>query len=143
MIVKVMKLHHDAVIPKYAKIGDAGMDMVATQISSDKYGNHVCHTGIAMEIPYGHVGFLYPRSSISKTPMSLRNSVGVVDSGYRGEIIFKFKKDQYNDLNLPGPYSVGDRIGQIIIMPYPHVEMIQVDSLSDSERGIGGFGSTN
>ena len=143
MVVKVKKLNPDAVIPKYAKIGDAGMDMVAIRTDHDKYGNHVCYTGIAMEIPYGHVGFLYPRSSISKTPMSLRNSVGVIDSGYRGEVIFKFKKEQYSDLNLPGPYAVGDRVGQIIIMPYPHIEMIEVDELSNSDRGEGGFGSTN
>ena len=142
MKVNIKKLAPNAVIPKYAKTGDAGMDLVATRTDHDKYGNIVCYTGLAMEIPDSHVGLLFPRSSISKTPMTLRNSVGVIDSGYRGEIIFKFKKEQYNDLNLPGAYVAGDRIGQIIIIPYPQIEFNEVTELSDSDRGQGGFGST-
>ena len=87
--VKIKKLHPDAVIPSYAKHGDAGMDMYAVSKGElDKYGNMVYHTGLAMEIPRGHVGLIFPRSSVSKTPHMLRNHVGVIDSGYRGEIIF-------------------------------------------------------
>ena len=142
MQVKIKKLHKDAVVPSYAKEGDAGMDMYAvSRGEADKYGNMVYHTGIAMEIPPGHVGLIYPRSSVSKTPHSLRNHVGVIDSGYRGEIIFKFGWVESSSLEAQ-VYDVGDRIGQIIIMPYPLVEFIEVEELSISDRGVGGFGST-
>ena len=91
MKVKIKKTHPHAVIPKYKKPGDAGMDLYCVEGGyADKNGNMVYHTGLAMEIPEGHVGLLFPRSSISSTPHSLRNSVGVIDSGYRGEIILKF-----------------------------------------------------
>ena len=144
MRVNIKKLHPDAVIPTYAKSGDAGMDMYAIgNGEADEYGNMVYHTGIAMEIPEGHVGLIYPRSSVSKTPHSLRNHVGVVDSGYRGEIIFKFGwVESYITEQAVKVYTAGDRIGQIIIMPYPQIEFVEVDKLSDSERGEGGFGSS-
>ena len=90
-----------------------------------------------MEIPEGHVGLLYPRSSISKTSCSLRNAVGVIDSGYRGEIMLKFSCS--TNLNI---YNVGDRVAQLIIMPYPQVQFEEVEELSDTDRGEGGFGST-
>ena len=142
MKVKIKKLHPNAVIPTYAKSGDAGMDMYASSRGeADKYGNMVYQTGIAMEIPPGHVGLIYPRSSVSKTPHSLRNHVGVVDSGYRGEIIFKFGWVESSSIEAQ-VYNAGDRIGQIIIMPYPKIEFVEVDELSDSDRGSGGFGST-
>ena len=95
-----------------------------------------------MEIPEGHVGLIYPRSSVSKTPHSLRNHVGVIDSGYRGEIIFKFGWVESSNIQPVSIYAAGDRIGQIIVMPYPKVKFVEVDELSDSERGEGGFGST-
>lgn len=143
MKVNIKKLHPDAVIPTYAKVGDAGMDIYAvTDGKADKHGNMVYHTGIAMEIPEGYVGLIYPRSSVSKTPHSLRNHVGVIDSGYRGEIIFKFGWVESSNIEPITIYSAGDRIGQIIIMPYPKIEFIETDKLSDSDRGEGGFGST-
>ena len=142
MKIKIKKLHPDAIIPKYAKAGDAGMDIHTIERGqADKYGNMVYKTGLAFEIPEGHVGLIYPRSSVSKTPHSLRNHVGVVDSGYRGEIIFKFGWVESSSLQTK-VYDKGDRIGQIIIMPYPKVEFVEVDELSKSERGTGGFGST-
>ena len=103
----------------------------------DKWGNYVYLTGIALEIPSGYVGLLFPRSSVSRTCLSLANSVGVVDSGYRGEIMLKFGCS-----STLSCYKVGDRIGQLIIMPYPQVQFEQVEELSDSDRGEGGFGST-
>ena len=138
MLVKVKRLDAGAVIPKYAKPGDAGMDLYAVTQSFDKHGNYVYGTGLAIEIPEGYVGLLFPRSSISKTAHSLRNAVGVIDSGYRGEIMMKY---DINTRNLP-VYTVGDRIAQIIILPYPQIELEEVGELSDSERGSGGFGST-
>ncbi len=137
MKVKIKKLHEDAVIPSYSKAGDAGMDLYSVRSEHDKHGNCVHYTGLAMEIPKGYVGLLYPRSSISKTSCSLRNAVGVVDSGYRGEVMLKFACST----NL-GVYDVGDRVAQLIIMPYPEVEFEEAEELSDTDRGEGGFGST-
>ena len=138
MKVKIMKLDAGARIPKYAKCGDAGMDLYAVTESFDDHGNYVYGTGLAMEIPKGYVGLIFPRSSISKTAHSLRNAVGVIDSGYRGEIILKF---DINTLNSP-VYKVGDRIAQIIILPYPEIEFEQSWELSKTQRGSGGFGSS-
>ena len=137
MKVKIKKLHEDAVIPSYSKAGDAGMDLYSVRMDRDRKKNHVHYTGIAVEIPEGYVGLLYPRSSISKTSCFLRNSVGVIDSGYRGEIIVKF----HCSTNLYS-YSIGDRVAQLIIMPYPQIEFEEVKELSDTDRGDGGFGST-
>ena len=130
MKVKITKTHRDAVIPSYAKIGDAGMDLKSTSaLYEDK---HITYgTGL------GYVGLLFPRSSIYKTSQLLANSVGVIDSGYRGEIKFKFTRSS-DALE----YNVGDRIGQLIILPYPKIELIEVEGLSWSARGIDGFGST-
>ena len=137
MKIKIKKLHPNAKIPKYAKLGDAGMDLMAVASSEDDFGNQTYHTGIAMQIPEGHVGLLFPRSSVYKTAHALRNHVGVIDSGYRGEMMFKYSKEYGG-----GVYDAGDRVGQIIIMPYPQVEFVEAEDLSGSSRGSGGFGST-
>ena len=138
MIVKVKKVHPHAELPTYAKDGDAAMDLYAAEVIKDKYGNYVYLTGIALEIPMGFVGLLLPRSSVSKTSMALANSVGVIDSGYRGEIMLKYR--QLGDKNPV--YRAGDRVGQLMILPYPKIELIEADELSTTDRGSGGFGST-
>ena len=138
--VKIKKLHPDAVIPKYAKPGDAGMDLTATWMEFDHENKIITYgTSIAMEIPKGYVGLIYPRSSVYKKSMALANHVGVIDSGYRGEIMFKYRvlNDDWQDI-----YDVGDRIGQIIIPPYPQIHFSEVNDLSDSQRGGRGYGST-
>jgi dUTP pyrophosphatase len=149
MQVRVKKLHPDAVIPSYAKAGDAGMDMVAISADISKDGLFIEYgTGIAVEIPEGYVGLMFPRSSLSKTTMVLSNHVGVIDSGYRGEIKFRFK-----DLNMQQEfdgqwygdetvYEVGNKIGQLVILPYPQIELVETDELNESERGADGFGSS-
>jgi dUTP pyrophosphatase len=140
MEVKIKKLVKTAITPKYAKDGDAGMDLTATSKWYDD-DNNVCYgTGIAMEIPKGYVGLVFPRSSNAKQDLILSNSVGVIDSGYRGEIKFKFKLVE--DRHLAKDYNIGDRVGQIIIMPYPIIEFVEVDELSETERGKGGYGSS-
>lgn len=140
--VKVKKLDPNAVIPKYAKVGDAGMDLTATSVEfTTEYVSY--KTGLAFEIPKGYVGLLFPRSSNSKKDLLLTNSVGVIDSGYRGEIELRFKPVLNNKLENISLYNVGDRVGQIMIIPYPQIEFIMSDELSNSERGDGGFGSTN
>lgn len=139
MEVKIKRLSENAVIPTYAKDGDAGMDLTATSKSEDENGNVVYGTGLAFEIPKGYVGLLFPRSSNAKKDLLLSNAVGVCDSGYRGEVLFKYKKTQ----TMGGrSYEIGERIGQIIIMPYPYIEFKEVDRLSETERGCGGYGSS-
>lgn len=137
MQVKVKLLTKDAQLPQYSRTGDAALDLTSVSISETDT-QIVCGTGIAIEIPDEHVGLLFPRSSITKYDLLLHNSVGVIDSNYRGEIIFKFTKLK-KDGNM---YRVGDRIGQIIILPIPKIEPVLVDNLSDSNRGTDGFGSS-
>lgn len=142
MIVKVKKLVEEACIPKYAKPDDAGLDLTATSYNYDEsYKNHVYGTGLAIEIPKGYVGLIFPRSSNRKTSVYLTNHVGVIDSGYRGEIMVTYK-DRDNLMLEEPPYQIGDRIAQLIIMPYPYIELVQSDELSETERGEGGHGST-
>lgn len=141
MIVRIKKLQPDAVIPVYAKPGDAGLDLVATSIINETNTQVTYGTGIAVEIPYGYVGLIFPRSSIRKYELELSNSVGVIDSGYRGEVQLTFNKIIANDLAV-NTYEIGDKIGQLIILPYPIIKFLEVSQLSESSRGEGGFGST-
>jgi dUTP pyrophosphatase len=138
MKIKIKKLHPNAVKPKYAKENDAGMDLVATEIISETPSQITYGTGLAIEIPDGMVGLTFPRSSIRNTGLTLSNCVGVIDAGYRGEIQATFNKNGVKD----DFYKVGDRVVQIIIVPHPIIQIIEVDELSESSRGIGGFGST-
>lgn len=148
--VKIKKLDDKAVIPQYAHDSDAGLDF--TVVSYEYKPNIDCHiygTGLAVEIPEGYVGLCFPRSSNRKTEAYLTNSVGVIDSGYRGEIMVSFKnrdkltKDNTSEIpELIKPYEIGDRIMQMIIIPYPKINFVEVEELSDSDRGEGGHGST-
>jgi dUTP pyrophosphatase len=141
MIVNIKKIHPEAVIPTYAKDGDAGMDLVATSIISETDTQITFGIGLALEIPKGFVGLIFPRSSVRKTRLMLSNCVGVVDSGYRGELQATFNKVNQNSI-AENDYKVGDRIAQIMIIPHPPIEFEEVAELSDTERGEGGFGST-
>ena len=147
MKVRIKKLNEGAIVPSYSKQGDAGMDLTAINISKDNVGNITYHTGLAIEIPEGYVGLLFPRSSICKKQQFLTNGVGVIDSSYRGEIMAKFKPaigsyETILELFESNEYEVGDRVVQLIIMPYPEIEFEEVEELSSSERGYCGFGST-
>ena len=137
--VKIKKLHPNSVIPTYSKEGDAGMDLTITEVIKNTTEDVSYGFGIALEIPPGFVGLVFPRSSIRKTDLLLTNSVGVIDSGYRGEIQATFKKTLGDSSVI---YEVGERGAQIIILPYPKINFINSDNLSNSERGDGGFGST-
>jgi dUTP pyrophosphatase len=139
MQVKIKKLSSDAVIPTYAKDGDAGMDLVATSIVNEEVFQITYGLGISMEIPKGFVGLVFPRSSIRKYDLSLTNCVGVIDSGYRGELQATFRKERGVASNK---YEIGDKICQIMIIPYPPIEFEEVEELTNTERGEGGFGST-
>jgi len=143
MKVRFKKLVESAVTPSYAKPGDAGQDMTAIGSRIDPEDNFIEYfTGIALEVPEGHVGLLFPRSSTSKTDLRLANCVGVVDSGYRGEISFRYKFDKDSFFAKLKRFEDGDRVGQLVIMPYPQIELEESDELSDTERGDGGYGST-
>ena len=145
----------------YAKEGDAGIDLTATSKWYDEHGNVCFGTNRAFEIPKGYVGLIFPRSSNAKQQLLLSNSVGIIDSGYRGEVMLKFKssassfslktliklifnQDAKTTLinNYKISYNVGDRIGQIIILPYPKIEFEESEELSETERNTGGYGST-
>ena len=139
VLVKVKKLDPNAVIPTYSKVGDAGMDLTITKEIENTSFSVSYGFGIAMEIPKGYVGLVFPRSSVRNQDLILSNCVGVIDSGYRGELQATFKKTQGLDSIK---YKVGERGAQIIILPYPTIYMTEVPELSDTERGSGGFGST-
>ena len=135
MKIKIKKLHPDALIPKYAHQGDAGMDVFAiSKKETDKFIEY--GTGLAFEVPEGYVMLVFARSSVTNKDLMLKNSVGVLDAGYRGELVMRFNK--FGDEE----YEVGDKIGQIVILPYPSIEFQEVEELSESSRGKGGFGST-
>lgn len=144
--LKIKRLSKNAVIPSYANPGDAGLDLTATskKLTSLKCGAKILTYGtdLAIELPEGYVGLLFPRSSASKTSLSLCNAVGVLDSSYRGEVMLKFRIDANSRPMKGGTYMVGDRIAQLVIMPYPQIKITEVDELSDTERGQGGFGSS-
>ena len=138
------RLHPDAVIPSRAHTTDAGFDLTA--VESDCYpleGDGAIKwiitykTGIAVAIPFGFVGLLVPRSSVTKTGLSLTNCCGIIDSGYRGELIVNF----YDLCQTSKIYSKGDRVGQLIIVPILTAAE-EVDILPESDRGLNGFGST-
>jgi dUTP pyrophosphatase len=141
--INIKKLCKDAVIPGYSKPGDAGLDL--TMVSSTIHRSPLLNksklevdSGIAVEIPDGYVGLVFPRSSIKNTGVRLTNSVGVIDSGYRNSIKAFFDIVD-ESLTL---YEKGDRFAQLIIIPYPQIEFEEVNELSDTERGTGGFGSS-
>lgn len=141
MKVLFKKLKKQAVTPSYAKDGDAGLDITAISrdiVITEDYEYIEYGTGLAFEIPVGYVGLLFPRSSISKKDILLSNAVGVIDSGYRGEVSFRFKRLAWDSTI----YNVGDKIGQLIILPYPQIQLEQAKELSETERGEGGYGST-
>jgi dUTP pyrophosphatase len=139
VLVKVKKLDSNAIIPSYSKVGDAGMDLTITKEIENTSFSVSYGFGIAMEIPKGYVGLVFPRSSVRNQDLILSNCIGVIDSGYRGELQATFKKTQGLDSIK---YKVGERGAQIIILPYPTIYMTEVPELSDTERGSGGFGST-
>lgn len=136
MKVNIKKIHKEAVIPVYSKDGDAGLDLTITSIEKLDDEHYKYGFGLAIEIPKRFVGLIFPRSSIYKQKQILSNSVGVIDSGYRGEISVVMLGTSLHH------YKIGDRAAQLIILPYPAIEFEEVDELSETERGTGGYGHT-
>ena len=135
--MKFTKLTSTAITPKRGTEGAAGLDLYAdTDVLVSPLQSVLVGTGIAVEVPLDHVGLVFIRSSLGKAGVSLTNSVGVIDSDYRGELMLSLA-------STVGHYiRKGDRVAQLVIMPVVPVEMIEVDALSTTDRGAGGFGST-
>lgn len=158
MEIKIKKLHPNAVIPYYVHDGDAAMDVTAVSIEvTEDYVEY--DTGLSFELPEDYVMLIFPRSSNSKKDLVLANAVGVLDSNYRGSLKLRFKLQYrasgmqdgklvtYASSNVPKLdatkwYEVGERVGQIMIIPRPKISFLEVDELTDTNRGDGGFGST-
>jgi dUTP pyrophosphatase len=146
IVLRYKKLIPEAQTPTKSYESDAGWDFYCTSIEiTNNFIEY--HTGIALEIPENMVGLAFPRSSITKKDLILKNSVGVIDAGYRNEIIFRFiNVNKYNMYGAPSPnqniYEVGDRIGQLIFIPIPEIILVETDNLSTSPRNTNGLGST-
>lgn len=142
MKVKFKKLSEAAQAPKKAHNTDAGFDLFATSKAKRdlfiEYG-----TSLSFEIPEGYVGLLFPRSSVSNKALTLANSVGVVDSDFRGEVRLRFRKTPGAGPEDSNVYQIGDKIGQLVVIELPKVELEEIVELSVTERGEGGFGSTD
>ena len=141
MELKIKKLNENAVIPSYASASAAGADLYSCEgeLTFKSGETKLVHTGLAMEIPEGYVGLIYARSGIAtKRGLAPANKVGVIDSDYRGEIMVAL----HNHSDSEAKIDVGERIAQIVIAPYLAVNFTEVDSLDETERGEGGFGST-
>ncbi len=145
--LRFKKLIEDATLPTKAHDIDSGMDLYASHIIQQNNVQLWFGTGIAVEIPVGFSGFIFPRSSISKIHLSLANSVGVIDPGYRGEIQVRFNRTfwegkDYLANDALKEYKIGDRVAQMIIVQVPNFLPVWADELEDSERGASGFGSS-
>ncbi len=127
-------------MPTYAHEGDAGLDLRITEtVTLEPMQKCVVGCGLAVEIPSGCVGLLFPRSGLaSKQGITLANSVGVIDSSYRGEVCAALINQSYETVTL----EAGTRVCQLVVMPYVPCELVPVGELNDTERGTGGFGST-
>lgn len=158
--VKIKKLVPEAKIPSYAHVdtegnpNDMGMDITCTSYEYDpKYDRFIYHTGLAFKLPQGYGMLIFPRSSNTKTEAYLPNSVGVLDSTYTGELLFIYKLRSSRQTLFPesdvkltdleienelAPYKVGDRIGQIVILPYPTINFVEVEELPTTDRGADG-----
>ena len=138
--INFVTLTNTASTPRYATEGSAGLDLVADSIESFP-SYTVYHTGIAVEIPSHYVGLIFMRSSVRERSQTLCNAVGVIDSDFRGELTLTFRK---LSIKMQKPaYSVGEKIGQLVILPQPHFQLNHVRELSKTERQLGGYGSTD
>jgi dUTP pyrophosphatase len=138
--VPVLVLDPDLPLPRYAREGDAGFDLVARSaaVLAPRGGRALVPTGIAVALPIGHAGFVQPRSGLAlEHGVTVLNSPGLVDAGYRGEL-----KVLLVNTDPEQPYAIerGDRIAQFVVQPVEHVQLTVVDALDPTERGEGGFG---
>jgi len=137
----VKRLRPDAVVPARAYSGDAGLDLSSCERVELGPGERaLVPTGLAVAIPEGYAGYVQPRSGLAtKHGISLVNTPGLIDSGYRGELLVSLIN---HDLSQPFVVEPGMRIGQLVVLPVPAVELVEVEELPDSERAERGFGSS-
>ena len=137
----IRRLHADAVLPERAYAGDAGLDLAACERVELAPGERaLVGTGLAIAIPEGHAGFVQPRSGLAaKHGLTIVNTPGLVDEGYRGEIRVILLN---TDLHEPFVVEPGMRIAQLVVLPVPALDPVEVDELPESERGVRGFGSS-
>ncbi|CAN5851178.1 dUTP diphosphatase [soil metagenome] len=139
--VQIKRLDADLPLPRYASDGDAGLDLYAREALTLPPGERaLLPTGIAVAVPQGYVGLVHPRSGLAwREGLSIVNSPGTIDAGYRGEIMVPLI-----NLDLAAPITLhrGDRIAQLVIQQVERADLIEVDELPDSPRGRDGFGST-
>lgn len=145
MEIRFKKLTEKAIAPTKQHVSDAGFDLTCVAVSTvrNECGQVllVYHTGLAIEIPEGYVGLLFPRSSIYKKSLEQSNAVGVIDSGYRGEVMVVMRNT--TDV-IPAVYKEGDRFAQLVIMKLPAVEgFVEAEELTETDRSVNGFGSTD
>lgn len=144
MEIKFKKLSETAVMPKRAHATDAGIDLTVSRITQEinECGQLIIvyHSDIAVEIPEGYVGLLFARSSIANKSIVPTNCVGVIYAGYRGDIMSKMRST--TDV-VPAIYKTGERFAQLVIMPLLNYDIVEAEELADSDRGEGGYGSTN
>ena len=139
--VKIKKLHPDAKIPTYATNGSLGMDLYSVDCKYDaEIDAFIYYTGLAVELPEGYGMFPIPQSRNRNTECYIPNTPGLVDGDYRGEVQVTYKtRDRFSRVQ---PFKVGEKCGQIVILPCPKIEFEEVEELSKTERGNGGHGST-
>jgi dUTP pyrophosphatase len=137
----VQRLHEDAVLPKQAYSGDAGLDLSACErVVIEPGEREAVGTGMAVAIPQGHAGLVTPRSGLAaRHGLTIVNTPGLIDSGYRGELRVVLLN---TDRSEPFTVEPGMRIAQLVVVPVPAVELVELDELPASERGVRGFGSS-
>lgn len=139
--IPIKFLHPDVKMPRYAHVGDAGIDLASTHNATiDPFCRVMIHCGFGIQIPEGYAGLVLPRSSLgSKYGITLPNAPGLIDSDYRGEIMVPLI-----NLDPETPFTVhaGDRVAQLLIVEAPDIGFVATDTLDDTERGVGGFGSS-
>ena len=144
MELKFKKLNEKAVLPTRSHSTDAGLDLTTYGFTQevDASGKLVLvyHTGLAVEIPEGHMGLVFMRSSVASKSLTLTNAVGIIDRFFSGEITLKFK---VTTDSIPTVYQEGERIGQLVVVPYPQFEPVFVDEIAEGPRGEKGYGSSN
>ena len=139
--VQIQRLDPDVELPQYARPGDAGLDLRASEDVELAPGKRaMVPTGLAIALPEGYAGFVQPRSGLAaREGLSIVNTPGLIDSGYRGELkIIAINTDNEHTIHI----KRGDRMAQLVIQEVPVVHLVEVDELEASERGAAGFGST-
>ena len=143
--LRVRLLSPDATVPTLGTAGSAGFDLYATEdVEIENQRSEMIHTGVSVEIPQGYVGLLFARSGIAtKKHLRPSNCVGVIDSDYRGEVMVNLYNDSYHTIHSTQTVTKGERVAQLVILPYIAPELVLSEELSDTDRGEGGFGSTD